>query len=354
MPEYPAVIPIDPKPSFEDSGMESLDTAESAALINGRLKPFSQNLKNDIGKIHKYDMTLPDLTKDLYQRERELLKEKLHRVMTNARIYKVAATQTSPSAEMILTDDRNFKPPINEQIIDLLNRQDSHLSIDRISDLIMRKLAITKTVEADMKLFRKNMKNEELAAIRKMKQTQRRHLEKIRQSHMMRLKSVECQNDLKIKQLKKYIRRMEEENKIIGEKLDSCEKKLRNREASMIKMEAEDRMLHEENRTLKQNLVNRHDGNQNLHNSVLLISELKDKLRKSERAKEVILQQFRLLEMERDELVEAIYHGIHEMEKVNRLGEKILASEVTKAEDEIEHKQDTNIWSSFIDSSLIR
>ncbi|CAG9537888.1 unnamed protein product [Cercopithifilaria johnstoni] len=162
---------------------------------------------------------------------------------------------------------------------------------------------------------------------------------------MTQLKSVECQNDLKIKRMKDYLRRMEvRRKKIVKDKLDTCERELRNVEANIIKVDAENRMLHEENRTLKRNLEKRHDANQNLHKSVLLVSELKDKLRKSEEAKEVILQQFHLLEMERDELMEAIYQGIHEVEKVNRLGDKFLASENTKAEDQIgEQKYDTAI-----------
>lgn len=45
-----------------------------------------------------------------------------------------------------------------------------------------------------------------------MKETQRKHLEKLRHNHLIQLKSVESQNDQKVKQLKSHIRRMEVSN----------------------------------------------------------------------------------------------------------------------------------------------
>ncbi|VDM99835.1 unnamed protein product, partial [Onchocerca ochengi] len=195
-----------------------------------------------------------------------LLNNKLRMIITNARNCKVATTQTSPLDNMILTDGSNPKPSlIEERIINLLNSQDSQLSVDRIADLVMQKLGILKIAEADMKLFQKNTKNEKYATIRKVKQAQRRHLEKLKQNYMIQLKSVESQNELEIKRLKSHIKRMEEERKTMNDKLDNCERKLRNAEASIVKMEAENRMLHEENRVFKQDLAKRCDTNENLH-----------------------------------------------------------------------------------------
>ncbi|VIO98920.1 Uncharacterized protein BM_BM10526 [Brugia malayi] len=336
------MIPTDPKPSSENSTKAlniskniDMPIEEPKVVTNEGLKSFWQNLKNEIRKAHEGDIALPDLTKDLYRREQQSLRNKLHKII-NARNCKVATTQTPLSGDMLLANYPNLKSSLTEeQIIDLLNRQDPQLSIDRISDLVKQKLAIPKSVEADMKLLRKNMKDEKYAAIRKVKEAQHRHLEKLKQNHTIQVESIKSQNDRKISGLQSHIRRIEEEKKIVEGKLDSCERKLRSIQASIIKIEAENRMLYEENRTFKQDFVKRHDTNQNLHKSVLLISKLKDKLRKSAETQELILQQFRLLEIERDELVEAIYNGIRDVEEVNHMGNRILAYEITKTEDQV-------------------
>uniref|UniRef100_A0A915Q148 Uncharacterized protein n=1 Tax=Setaria digitata TaxID=48799 RepID=A0A915Q148_9BILA len=306
--------------------------------IHEILKPFWENMKNEIRMTYKYDPVSSGFTKDIYRREKQLLISRLHVLLTNAHKSKVATTQTVLSGDKITAiGPVSGSHPTEECIKNFLNSENLHLTIDRISNLVMQKLAIQK--ETEMKLFQKSMKDQKNAAIRKVKETQRRKLEKLKQNHNLQMKNIESENAMHIERLKTSANQTKEEKEVLSDKLDSCERELRSVKASLVKIQAENRMLSEENRMFKQNLAKQREENENLYKTVLLFNELEDKLKKCEETNEMILQQFHLLETERDELVEAIRHGIYDMKEVNRLGDRILAAEIAKTENQIKSQK---------------
>lgn len=295
------------------------------------MKPFWQQVKNENKRLKTRDVrNSAGSTKEKYQHEKELLNCKLQTLISNAHVYKIAATQTVLSGG--IANDMNCKSPITEdRILNLLKNQDSQLA-DRISDLVQQKLAIQKTAEADLQQLQEKMKDEKHAAVKLVKDAHKNHLEKLKHSHKMQLKQVEYQHEMQLERLRNRIIRLQNDEKMLKESMDNCDNELRNSKADNIKLQAENRMLSDENRTLRRGLAEKREMNEKLDKSAFLIGELREKLRNSEEAKELILQQFRLLELERDDLLEAIQDGINEVNKVNRLDDKILETEIARTE----------------------
>ncbi|VDN20835.1 unnamed protein product [Gongylonema pulchrum] len=271
--------------------------------------------------------------------KRKLLSGKLQTLIANARNYKVATTQTvlSGDTKQYGYGTSNTSAPI----LELLQREDPQL-INRISDLIQQKLKIQKINDSELELLRteKHKAHERKILNERLDDSER-------ETRKLKVDSVRIQAENRVladenKILKESLaekratdEQLRHERKILNERLDDSERATRKLKVDSVRIQAENRVLADENKILKESLAEKRATDEQLRKSVNIISELRNKLKKANEVKELILHEFRHLEKERDQLLDAINDGIHEVETMNRMGSRKLTAEIARIESHI-------------------
>ncbi|VDM95127.1 unnamed protein product [Thelazia callipaeda] len=241
------MIPADPKPScYVEKKPQQWHIDLENDEMREIMRPFLEYLKNEAEtEIRRQNRK----TSSYYEQKKKQLNMKLNTLITNARMHKVASTQTIISGENIhcitkpcISDDQ-----ISNAVVDSTSQQ----TVDRIFDLVMQKLSIQKTTETEME-------------IRKMKDIHREDLESVKKNYDEQLRVIERKNIQQINDIKHQIRQLKNEREKLQKKVDDLEKAAQNKELDFIKIEAENRMLHMENQRIKQTLAQQRDINENL------------------------------------------------------------------------------------------
>ncbi|VDK49239.1 unnamed protein product [Anisakis simplex] len=243
-----------------------------------------------------------------HARQLALLKKQIRMLLLNTRTYCVASTQTDPILE---TEDRRSEgvqtvEELNrEYVMDVVKKDDREL-VEFIQQIIHERSVDRAEHRRALLELEQRLKDEHLIEIGKLRGEKLRDFEELSSSHRQKLSAINAKF-LAEKELNAELEcRMQREGQRLNQRVGALEDEVNGLKDDHIKYESEVRALRKENEALSSELQWRRVQSANRYRNMDIIKDLKEKLAKSDDLKEIVLGEYRKLEMERDALAKAL------------------------------------------------
>ncbi|VDD85826.1 unnamed protein product [Enterobius vermicularis] len=261
-----------------------------------------------------------------YSNNQKELRRQLQLISAKARTYKVAETQTAFELEMLedAIDEQNEPKVMRIRLLEML-------ALNR------RLVSKNQKLEDDAKSLEQRLQTEYQTNLEKVKEEAEKNLQFMLEEHNKELVKLKSRFKEEVEKKEKIIRFTRLEVTKLNEEVDKHERVAKQTKNDIIKLEAENRILTDENKSLRRNiqLVNV-ESKLYLQKEAAYIESLTRKCAESEKAKKVIIENFRHLEKERDNLAALVKANINLVRKSNEEKSKKLIKKIAMFEHQLD------------------